>query len=72
MPSLQIPQLECLQCGHKWIPRKLSYARGYLPNTCPKCRTFYWDRPLGDPPEDAKTNMRGVHGGIPVDKSEGA
>ena len=68
MAYLQIPQLECLLCGHKWIPRKLTYARGYYPNTCPKCRSFYWDLPLGSPRDEFRSEMDRAHGGISVTK----
>lgn len=34
-------KLECLRCGHKWVPRKDDVRT--CPN--PKCRSVHWDRP---------------------------
>lgn len=36
-----VPQLECLQCGHTWWPRKLE-----RPAVCPnqECHSPRWDR----------------------------
>jgi len=31
----------CLRCGNEWEPRK----KKHKPQTCPKCRTRYWDKP---------------------------
>jgi len=31
---------KCIRCGHEWIPRK----KNGKPQTCPKCRTTYWDK----------------------------
>lgn len=31
---------KCCRCGYEWIPRK---KKG-KPQTCPKCRTRYWDK----------------------------
>ncbi len=31
----------CSRCGHEWIPRH----KGSPPETCPKCRSPYWDKP---------------------------
>ena len=33
----EIKKLECLRCGHKWIPRKTDVRQ------CPKCKTPYFD-----------------------------
>ena len=33
-------KLECLRCGHTWLPRS-----GKLPGVCPKCNSPYWNRP---------------------------
>ncbi len=34
-----VPSLNCLRCGHTWIPRQ--------PNVrvCPNCTSAYWDTP---------------------------
>lgn len=32
-------KLECLRCGHKWVPRTSDIK------TCPKCRSPYWNEP---------------------------
>jgi len=34
---IMITILECLRCGHKWVPRKIDVR------LCPKCKTPYWD-----------------------------
>jgi len=33
---MEINQLECQKCGHKWVPRKQD------PAMCPKCKTYNW------------------------------
>ncbi len=35
-----LPHLQCLRCGHEWMPR--SEER---PGNCPKCKSPYWDKP---------------------------
>ena len=30
-------RLECLKCGHKWLPRQPKVFR------CPSCQSFTWD-----------------------------
>lgn len=37
--AIQIQELECLRCGHKWVPRVRKVR------TCPSCRSPYWDTP---------------------------
>ncbi len=32
----------CERCGHEWIPRR---AGSPPPETCPKCKSAFWDRP---------------------------
>jgi len=40
MTEVQLsPQLECLRCHHKWIPRQKEVR------ICPHCKSAYWDRP---------------------------
>ncbi|MCK9356285.1 MAG: hypothetical protein M0R22_03925 [Dehalococcoidia bacterium] len=36
---IELPTLECLRCGHKWVPRKTE-----PPKTCPRCNSPYWDK----------------------------
>lgn len=36
MNDYVLKQHRCLQCGHKWTPRKKN------PVNCPKCRTIHW------------------------------
>ena len=36
----KLPVLECLRCGHTWVPRYNRY-----PQNCPKCNSPYWDKP---------------------------
>jgi len=38
----ELPRLECLRCGHTWIPRTPQ-----RPKVCPnlKCKSPYWDKP---------------------------
>ncbi len=38
--SFELPTLECLRCGHNWIPR-----RPVKPKVCPKCTSPYWNKP---------------------------
>jgi len=42
MKEITLHKFKCLRCGHQWYPRKPA-----LPVTCPKCRSAYWDRPVG-------------------------
>lgn len=38
--------LECLRCGHKWIPRGIKPKNGEVDiRICPKCKSPYWDKP---------------------------
>jgi len=37
---IELPTLECLRCGHKWIPRNAT-----PPKTCPGCNSPYWNKP---------------------------
>lgn len=39
MAIVQITELQCMQCGHQWTPRKPVVAR------CPKCQSASWDIP---------------------------
>ena len=39
MVNVEIPQLTCLRCGHKWVPRIPD------PRICPKCGSYRWDTP---------------------------
>lgn len=36
-----VPELTCLRCGYKWLPRNLDQ----LPKQCPKCLTKLWNKP---------------------------
>ncbi len=36
--QIEIQQLECKRCGHKWNPRKSEIR------ICPKCKSPYWDK----------------------------
>jgi Zn finger protein HypA/HybF involved in hydrogenase expression len=36
---IKLPELHCLRCGHRWIPRK------YEVTICPECKSPYWDKP---------------------------
>lgn len=37
MPQIDLPELECTQCGHTWTPRKEDVR------ICPKCKSIRWD-----------------------------
>jgi Zn finger protein HypA/HybF involved in hydrogenase expression len=37
--KIEVAQLQCLRCGHKWAPRTDDVR------TCPKCRSVFWDTP---------------------------
>src|SRR5882762_3691557 len=41
MPRVMLEGFECSRCGHRWIPREGLES----PQTCPKCKSPYWDRP---------------------------
>jgi len=38
MAKLSVSFLECLLCGHKWLPRSLE-----RPRVCPTCKSSRWD-----------------------------
>jgi hypothetical protein len=38
-----LPQLVCLRCGHRWVPRRQEKPRR-CPN--PHCHSVCWDEPL--------------------------
>lgn len=40
--DIQLSQLECSRCSHRWVPRKREIR------VCPKCHSPYWDRPRGE------------------------
>jgi len=37
--EVEIKKLECLRCGHTWVPRTNDVR------ICPKCKTPFWDKP---------------------------
>lgn len=37
---IDIPELECTRCGHKWHPRKTTW-----PKVCASCNSPYWNVP---------------------------
>ena len=36
---ISLSTLECLRCGHKWVPRSKDVYQ------CPKCKSPKWDLP---------------------------
>ena len=40
--KLTINAYICERCKHNWIPRQ---NRDDLPETCPSCRSPYWNKP---------------------------
>ena len=36
--EIQINEVTCLRCGHKWPPRKSDVR------ICPKCKSAWWDQ----------------------------
>lgn len=36
----ELPELECLRCGHHWPPRTQQ-----RPKVCPSCKSRIWDKP---------------------------
>lgn len=37
--NIIIQTVQCLRCGHTWIPRKRDIK------VCPKCKSPYWNEP---------------------------
>lgn len=37
--EVEVKEIECLKCGHKWIPRKP------VVTVCPKCKVYTWNTP---------------------------
>lgn len=38
--KIELTELKCQRCEHKWNPR-----RPVRPIICPKCKSPYWDKP---------------------------
>lgn len=38
MTVVELPELVCLRCGHRWTPRKR------VVTVCPKCKSPYWNK----------------------------
>ena len=36
--TIELKELKCLRCEHKWIPRKTDVR------ICPKCKSAFWDK----------------------------
>ena len=44
---ISIPLLQCLRCGHKWLPSSTFDIATFTwkrPVKCPKCSTALWDK----------------------------
>lgn len=37
MTEIDLPELKCKRCGHKWIPRGIV-------TMCPDCKSKYWNQ----------------------------
>ena len=48
--KIDIYRLECLRCGHTWVPRQADVR------LCPKCKSPFWDTPK----EELNANKAGV------------
>ncbi len=44
--KVEIEQLDCLRCEHKWWPRLDDDGKSVLPKTCPLCKSPYWYKPV--------------------------
>ena len=42
--TITLPVWHCQRCEHTWIGRQQE-----KPQSCPKCRTVYWDKPRRQP-----------------------
>jgi len=42
MTEIELKELVCKKCGHKWIPRKETVL------ICPKCKSVRWNRRVED------------------------
>lgn len=47
--ALSVRQLDCLKCGHRWIPRKDDVRQ------CPRCQSVWWDTPKDGQPTPKPT-----------------
>ena len=45
--KIEVNEITCQRCGHKWVPRKTDIRS--CPN--PRCRSVYFDRAKPDKPE---------------------
>jgi len=41
MAKIKVDGWRCDRCGYEWAPRHL----GDEPQTCPKCKSPYWNKP---------------------------
>lgn len=51
MPKIELETFVCKRCGHGGEGRKpwIQKEPGRIPNTCPKCKSPYWDRDRSRP-----------------------
>ena len=50
MSRFRVFTIECLRCGHEWVPRK----RDGDIRICPRCKSYLFDRPRKTPPPENK------------------
>ncbi|MBT9133111.1 MAG: hypothetical protein DDT33_01642 [Firmicutes bacterium] len=50
MKTVQVSKLQCLRCGHEWIPRT------EIVTVCPKCKSYFWDRAKKEQKSQEETN----------------
>lgn len=46
--EIEIKEMQCRRCNHKWIPRKTEVRM------CPKCRTVWFDKEKNELVENRK------------------
>jgi len=42
--QMKLPEMKCNRCGYMWV------ARIVRPRMCPRCKSFYWNRPRKNKP----------------------
>ena len=49
----------CERCGHRWLPNSLHTTEE--PKVCPKCKSYYWNKPRMRPARGNPNWRRAEH-----------
>lgn len=54
MAIVRLRKMECVRCGHAWLPRKEDVR------ICPRCKTAYFDTPKERTGDEKENHPDGV------------